>query len=230
MTAYILLVDNYLLWIPVISLLLVFAYQMYLRFNPHKTEEAAYIEEQRKKEVTRIVSSRKDRKLTECLKEEAFWQFIESTRKSAKDTYKSRIGVLRDKLSNKLDPEGLIKFDNRYNAIIEENISQDILAAATIIFGEKNPYLAVLLLNIFMFEGEIFFKNACVNPDLIIGKDIKEFNTETVDGHVADLYFRKTNQLIPIYKPEEKEFKIPGEEWLERDLPKRYPILWDAFA
>jgi hypothetical protein len=53
---------------------------------------------------------------------------------------------------------------------------------------------------------------------------------QTIDWHIADLYLRKTNNLIPVYKADEEEFEIPGEKWEERDLPKKFPELWDVFA
>ena len=221
---------NLFFYLPVIALVVTFLYQMYLRWNPHKTEEEQYAEEQRKKELTRIISSQQNRELTECISEEHFWQIIEGAVKSAKPSYKARLGVLRDQLSNSQDPEGLLKFDNRYQELIEENINQDVLAAATLLLGEKSPHMAIILMNIFMMEGHVFFNNACLNPELIIGKDIKDVVGETIDGHVADLYFRKTNALIPIYKAVQEELKIPGEEWEMRDLPRRYPNLWEAFA
>jgi hypothetical protein len=222
--------NNYFLYIPVAALVVVFFYQMYLRLFPHTTEEVQYAEEQRKKEVTRVISSQKDRELTECIDEEAFWELIERARKRAKDTYKGRLGVLRDVLSLQLSPEELIRFDNRYNALLEDNLSHDVIAASTIFFGERSLYYAFLLMNVFILEGRIFFNNACTNPNLIIGKNFKEIVPETIDGHVADLYFRKTQELIPIYKPYNEEMEIPGKPWEMRDLPRRYPELWEAFA
>jgi hypothetical protein len=173
--------DSLLLWVPAITLLAMFAYGMYIRLFPHKTEEAAFMEEQRKKELTRIVTERKDREITDCTDEEKFWELIESTHSRGKKAYLSKLRVLRDKLSNQFSPDDLIRFDNRYQQLIEEYINQDLVAASTIIFGERNVGLAILLMNIFMFEGEIFFKNACQNPNLIIGKEIERVEMQTID-------------------------------------------------
>lgn len=216
--------------VGLIFLILGFIYHMYRRLNPQKTEEAEFIEQQRKSELARVISTRKDRELQECIDENKFWELIEKTRERAKPGYKSRLGVLRMLLSNQLSPDDIIRFDNYHNQLIREYLNYDICATSTIIFSNSDIYYSVLIMDIFMFEGEIFFKNACINPNLIIGKPVDEIEKQTIEDMLGDLYYRKTNELIPLYKHLDENWKIDGEPWTEKDLPSRYAELWEAFA
>jgi hypothetical protein len=203
---------------------------LFRQYRPHKTEEAQYAEQVRKSELARVISTRKDRELLECMEEDKFWELIEKSRGRAKPGYKSRLGVLSLILSNQMNEEDLLRFDNLHMKLIRENINFDLRGASTIIFGNEGIDFTVLLMNIFMFEGEVFFKNASINPNLFIGKQVEEVIGQTIEETVAELYFKKTNNLIPVYKSEEGNREIDGEPWEPKDLPSRYPELWEAFA
>jgi len=201
----------------------------HIRSKKEQTEVAAYQEEIRKKELKRIIETREERSSTEKFPQARFWEMIKDTTSKAKKGYTFQLGVLRDKLSN-LDPEELIELDNLYVSLIKENITHDVSAAAAIIFGDASSETGVLLMNILLMEGEVFFKNACHNPNLIIGKTFAGIEGRTISILIADVYFKKTGMLIPVHPEEEKSFEIPGEPWRQKDLPSRYPELWEAFA
>lgn len=200
----------------------------HIRANKEQSEIADYHEEIRKKELKRIVETRQERQTKEKFPEEHFWKMIDDTVSKAKEGYTFRLGVLRDKFST-LQNEELIELDNLYDGLIQENINHDISAATAIIFGDGSTDATVLFMNILLMEGEVFFKNACHNPNLIIGKSFAAIEGRTIKVLIADLYLRKTGMLIP-ETAEEVKFEITGEPWKQKELPSKYPELWEAFA
>ncbi|MCZ4409011.1 DUF4240 domain-containing protein [Cryomorphaceae bacterium 1068] len=210
--------------------LLVLTVFRHIQAKKQQSEEASYQEEVRKKELTRIIETREERTNDQKFSEERFWKMIDDTTSRAKDGYTFQLGVLRDKLSN-LEKDELIELDNLYSFLIEENINQDLTATTAIIFGDGSPSAAILLMNLFIMQGEVFFKNACHNPNLIIGKSFNALEGRTIQDLIADLYFKKTSTLIPLRPDNDEEgFKIPGKPWKQKELPSRYPELWEAFA
>lgn len=192
-------------------------------------EEIALQEQLRKDELQRLIETRGERGLLERYPEDEFWSLIERATQRAKPGYTFQLGVLRDLLSAK-SPDDLLRLDNLYHHLIEEYITHDVTAAAAIIFKDGSIPTASLLMNLFMMQGEVFFKNACQNPSLVVGKRIEHIEGRGIDDLLADLYYRKTNHFIPLFPESNAPLEITGEPWKERDLPSRYPELWNAFA
>ena len=211
-------------------ILLILTVLRHIQAKKQQSEELLYQEEIRKKELTRIVESQEERTTDQKFSEERFWKMIDDTTSRAKKGYTFQLGVLRDKLSN-LEKDELIELDNLCSALIEDNINLDLTAATAIIFGDGSAEAAVLLMNLFIIQGEVFFKNACHNPNLIIGKSFGVLDGRTIQDLIADLYFKKSGTLIPL-RPDSGEdgFKIPGEPWKQQELPSKYPELWKEFA
>jgi hypothetical protein len=210
--------------------LLVLTVFRHIQAKKQQSDELIYQEEIRKKELTRIVETREERSNDQKFSEERFWKMIDDTTSRAKKGYTFQLGVLRDKLSN-LDKDELIELDNLCASLIEDNINLDLTAATAIIFGDGSAEAAVLLMNLFIMQGEVFFKNACHNPNLIIGKSINAVEGRTIQDLIADLYFKKTGTLIPLRPDKDEEgFKIPGEPWKQQELPSKFPELWKEFA
>jgi hypothetical protein len=80
-----------------------------------------------------------------------------------------------------------------------------------------------------MSKGRVFYKNACINPNLIIGKELNEINNVNLFDTISEIYRRKTDFLIPL-PIQDEEFEIKGEKWSERELPSKYSELWNSFA
>ncbi len=201
----------------------------HIQNKQEQSDAEAYQEEVRKLELQKLLESREERSLLEMYPEMEFWALIEKATKRAKPGYTFQLGVLRDIFSIHI-PDDLIRIDNLYQKLITENISHDLTAAAAIIFKNGNIPTAVLLMNLFMMKGEVFFKNACHNPDLIIGKKIEHIEGRGLDDLLADLYYRKTGKLIPLLPDPDTPFELAGQPWKQRELPSRYAALWQAFA
>mgnify|MGYP006928178492 CR=1 FL=1 len=73
-----------------------------------------------------------------------------------------------------------------------------------------------------------FFNNACVNPNLMIDKSFGEIVLVDICGVIEDVFFEKTNLLMPTITPH--EIKPSGEPWLQHELPSKFEKLWEAYA
>ncbi len=201
----------------------------HMRNREQKSEIDAYNDRVRKDELQRILETREERTEFENFPEAKFWSLIDEATQRAKKGYSFQLGILRD-IFSRLTPNELIQLDNLYHSLVADNFSHDISAASAIIFKSTAPDAIEVLINIFILRGEIFFRNACHNPDLIIGKEVNSLNGVTISSIIGDLYFRKAGNLIPMYAGKMNPDEISGETWEERDLPTRYRQLWEAFA
>ncbi len=201
----------------------------HIRSKQEQSDAVVYQEELRKRELQKLLESRQERCILEAYPEAEFWDMIQKATDRAKPGYTFQLGVLRDMFSVQT-PDDLIRLDNLYQKLITENISYDLTAAAAIIFKNGNIPTAILLMNLFIMQGEIFFKNACLNPNLIIGKRLDHIEGRGLDDLLADLYLRKTGVLIPLIPDPEIPFELAGKPWRQSELPSRYAELWQAFA
>lgn len=160
--------------------------------------------------------------------ETEFWEIIEKINKRSEESYSNSLGLFKDFIV-KYTASELIELDNLIQRLIKDNINQDLRAASTIIFKSDDINLTFLLMSIFMSKGQVFFNQACLNPNLIIGKQISGINKGMLWTVISDLYFKKTNKLLPLIKGEYLIDNIPDEECDYKDLPVRYSELWNAF-
>jgi len=201
----------------------------HVRSKSEQNELDVYQDDVRKSELQNLLENREDREILEPYSEEEFWALIDKVTERAKPGYTFQLGVLRDRLSQ-MSPDDLVRVDNLYQKLIFENISHDLTAAAAIIFKRGDLPTAVLLMNLFIMQGEVFFKNACQNPTLLIGKQIANLEARGLDDIISDLYLRKTGKLIPLSPEPEEPLVLSGEPWKERELPSKYAELWQTFA
>ncbi len=212
-----------------IVVVIVMALIRYYNQASDKSDHDVQIEERRKAELKRLLESRRERVDLEEFDETEFWKIIDNVVERAKDGYQFKLGLFRDTLSQK-EPDELIRLDNLYHRLLLENLNYDLTAASTLFFKNSDMQFTILLMNIFMFRGEVFFKNACHNPALLIGKEFNNIEIRTIEDLISDVYTAKTHNLIPTRPPLAEPFKMPGAEWQEKDLPTRYQALWDALA
>lgn len=212
-----------------IVVLVIVALFRFLNAAGTKSQDEHYLDEIRKENLKRLLETREERTDLEEFDEEEFWKIIDTVQRRAKDGYTFHLGIFRDVLSQK-EPAELIKLDNLYHRLMLENLSHDLTAASTLLFKSTSLEFTFVLMNLSIFRGEVFFKNACHNPNLIIGKSFSHIETRTIEDLISDVYTRKTRRLIPTRPEPAEPFEMPGEPWQEKDLPSRYPELWDAFA
>ncbi len=211
----------------VVALIAAIAIVRYFLTTTNDQEVEKSLEERRKTELKDLIENREERLDKSEFDEATFWNLIDQIRERSGDNYFNGLGLFKDFFS-KYDQEDLIKLDNLIARLFRENISHEIHAASTIIFKSSEFPLAFVLMNIFMLRGQVFFKQACQNPELIIGKSIEDADKRLFHDVIAELYTAKTRKLIPI--PQEEEYEIKGTPWKEKELPSRFNKLWMEFA
>lgn len=183
----------------------------------------------RKHEIKTLIEEREERLDRSEMDEAQFWDIMDKIHNRSKTSFKKSTGVFKD-IIYKFSPEELIQMDNLLLRLFREYINYDIYAASTIIFKTADLGATIRLMNLLMTRGEVFFKNACFNPNLIIGKEFKDIDSRDFNDVIANVYFLKTSKLIPeVIYLEDEELIIPGEAWTEKSLPSRYEELWFAY-
>jgi len=198
-----------------------------------REEQMEYFQEhqeiERKNKLKDLIENRETRTSTAEFNENEFWELIDRIRDRSGDNYANHLGLFKDFL-DKYTPEQLIELDTLANRLFTEYINTDLRGAATIIFKNSELSFTYLLMGIFLSRGEVFFKQACGNPDLIIGKQIDQIDGRIITDIIADIYLIKSGKLMPYMPESDEEIKIEGEPWTERDLPSRFSKLWEAYA
>lgn len=183
----------------------------------------------RKHEIKTLIEEREERLDRSEMDEAQFWDIMDKIHNRSKTSFKKSTGVFKD-IIYKFSPEELIQLDNLLLRLFREYINYDIYAASTIIFKTADLGATIRLMNLLMTRGEVFFKNACLNPNLIIGKEFKDIDSRDFNDVIANVYFLKTSKLIPeVIYLEDEELIIPGDPWTEKSLPSRYEELWFAY-
>lgn len=183
--------------------------------------------EKGRKELAEKIANRKEREDLSEYNEEAFWKMIDDARSRSGENYKHHMGLLSDRFF-KLSGEEIIQMDNLVLRLYADRISYELQAATAIIFKTTDVASVYVLMTVFMLRGQVFFNQACLNPNLIIGKEVTDIDGRNVLDLLADVYLRKTTELIPT--PEEKEIQFRGEKWTEKELPSKFSELWMHFA
>ncbi|SFS81468.1 DUF4240 domain-containing protein [Lutibacter maritimus] len=213
-----------------IGLTFILLLKLYNYYRNKKTDEEFKLHQEynRKYNLKVQLETREIRENFNEFDEDIFWDLIDKSSKKSRGSYKNQLGLLKDYF-RKLEREELIELDNLVNRLYRDFINQDLLATSLIMFKTSEIRATYLLMSIFMTRGRVFFKNACLNPNLIIGKELKEIDDLIIPDLISDIYLGKTDMLIPL--PDEiEDFKIKGEKWTEKELPSKYSELWMAFA
>ena len=151
---------------------------------------------------------------------------MEEIQSRSKSNFKNSMGVFND-LIKKYSAEDLIRLDNLLSRLFKDNINQDICAASRIIFKSSDLGATLLLMNLLMTRGEVFFNQACYNPNLIIGKEFTDIDGRVFQDIISQVYAAKTLKLIPeVIYPDHYVLEIPGQECTDKELPSRYEELW----
>lgn len=212
-----------------IFLVLIIAIAVIRHFLQKETDKQDMVDDhiRQKQEFTEVIQTQKDRENNDLFDEDRFWEIIESVSARSGTHYRNFLGLFKDKISS-LSPDELIEMDNLLLKFYRDNLTQELCAAGAIVFKSENIGSAYLLMNVFIIKGRVFFKQACKSAELIIGKEITEVDGRLFNDVLAEVYFGKTKELMPI--PAEEHWEIPGERWQFRDLPTKFPELWNSFG
>lgn len=204
-----------------------------LIYNYITKKENEKVDEQQllnyQQEMKTLIEEREERENFTQFPEPQFWMLMDEVYERSQSSFKNSMGVFKD-LIKPLNPNELIQLDNLLMHLFKENLNYDIYAASRIVFKTPDLGATLLLMNLLMTRGEVFFNNACLNPNLIIGKTFKDIDGRVFEDVVAEVYLAKTKKLIPeVIPPEDFELKISGKKWTEKELPSRYNELWFSF-
>ena len=202
-------------------------YFIQTRFKKSDREAEEILKKTRKTELKKIFTEREKRIDNTEFDETRFWSVIDRVRVKNNNSYKKFNGLLRDEISS-LKTDEIIQLDNFISRLFSERYSYDLLYASYIIFNRSDIDGINLLMSVLVSKGEVFFKNACINTDLLLGK----FITNNEDDRILfdltiEAYAIKTNKLIPI--PTQKELVLKGIEIDENEIPNKYSSLWNEY-
>lgn len=197
--------------------------------NKENRESDEKMEFNRKLQMKTLIEEREERSDFREFDESEFWKIMDEIQSRSKTSFKNSMGVFNDVIK-KYSPEELIQLDNLLFRLFKENVNQDIYACSRIIFKSSDLGVTLLLMNLLMTRGKVFFKQACLNPNLIIGKEFIDIEGIVFQDVISEVYTSKTLKLIPeIISSEESFINIPGNVCSDKDLPSRYQELWFHF-
>lgn len=214
---------TYIVWALLIGI------GIYKSVKRHKEDKEVeeHQDRRRKAELKDLLENRKKRENFELFDKEKLWELIEGFDQKSNGSYKNQLGLFKDYL-RKLSPEQLLEIDNLYDRLIKKGLNWNVVGASCIILKSGHIETVVILISWLISKGEVFYNNAILDVDLILKKEIKGLNELTHSDVIAEVYFDKTKELIPLKK--EEDINIHGSEWKESELPSRFPNLWDAYA
>ncbi|MGB0850015.1 MAG: hypothetical protein ACPGTP_02105 [Bacteroidia bacterium] len=178
-----------------------------------------------KRESKRLKETRQARTNKKEFDRNRFWEMIKRVSLKNDTNYHIQLQVFQLEL-RQLSEEEIVTIDNTICSIFKENVSSEIIAASEIIFGEKSAIYC--LLSICLFQGEVFFKQSCINPEFIANKEIESINSLSLLDKTNEEYYNKTNNLNPLLHEEALEHKI---EFIEtKEYQNRFPLLTRKFS
>lgn len=190
-------------------------------------QQAEELKQKAREEIKEKIINRKDRVNYKLFDASRFWNTIDDTFSMSSGDYKNQLGLLKDRL-RKLSPDELEELDNLVLELEHKALTWDLYAASNILLKSGDNSVFQVFISMMICRGEVFFNNVIHQPDILIGKSFNGLCTLSIRGIIADLYYRKTHELISIPSSEE-EVKMKGEPWTEKELPQRFESLWDHF-
>lgn len=198
-----------------------------IKFENEEKEAEDQFEKNRKAELKKLITEREVRINKTEFDEDKFWIIVEKINQKCNNDYKKFNGLIRDKI-NSLNANEIVQLDNLINRLFFDRYSYDLLYTSYIILKKVDLDGMMLLMSIFLSKGEVFFKNACINTNLCLGKEIN-FNKDEriIFDLTAEAYAIKKNKFIPLPKP--KDIILKGESTEENEIPIKYSELWNEF-
>ena len=197
------------------------------KFENDEKEAEQLFEKNRKAELKKLITEREVRVDETEFDENKFWILVDKVNQKCNNDYKKFNGLLRDKI-NSLTTDEIVQLDNLIERLFSERYSYDLLYTSYIIFKKGDIDGMILLMSVFLSKGQVFFKNACLNTNLCLGKEINYNEDERVIFDLtSEAYAIKKNKFIPLTKP--KELVLKGEVTEEKEIPIKYSELWNEF-
>ncbi|WP_405568133.1 hypothetical protein [Polaribacter sp. Asnod6-C07] len=214
-----------------IAVLIVFHLVRYYLFNSNSEkddkEADELLEKNRKEELKKLFTDRELRTNLEEFNESEFWELVEKLKFKSDNNYKNFNGLLRDNIIS-MSTDKIVQLDNLVERLFIERYSYDILYTSYIILKRGDIDGMMFLMNLFLFKGEVFFKNACINTNLCTGKNFEFFGDDRlIFDLTGEAYAIKENKFIPYTK--QKDIVLKGEAIEENEIPRKYSELWNEF-
>lgn len=168
------------------------------------------------------------------MNELSFWKIIEQTKEKRRD-FSHQIELITSSLVA-LEENHIIEFEYRLREILDSSAYYSLMAAAKIVTGFVSDDSFLYFRCRLIAEGKKFFYNAIENPDIIEKRDIQDLEYDGEDMlYVADNAFilkfgENTDKELPRdiamdYLDYNNLQGIKGEDWVEEELPFKYPNL-----
>jgi len=172
------------------------------------------------------------------MSDRVFWEIIEQAKEES-ESFSDQVEVLIDKLS-KLSEEQITGFEYTLREMLSKSAHYNILAAAKIISEHVSDDSFLYFRCRLMAEGYYLYFKAIENPDNIAQANVREieFGGEEMLSVADQAFIRKNGNdadkelprdIARDYHNYDEGEKILGTEWEEKDLSKRYPLLWNKY-
>ncbi len=214
---------TYIIW----AIIICSGVYQFVKRQKEDKEADEYYDQRRKSDLKKLLENRKTRENYQLFDKEKFWGLIEDLDQRSSGSYKNQLGLFKDYLI-KLTPDQLIELDNLFNQLIRDGINWDVVGASFIILKSSNIETVAILVSWLISKGEVFYNNSILDVNFILKKEIIELTELIHSDIIAEVYYDKTNELLPLTT--EEEIKIDGAKWKESELPSRFSNLWNAYA
>ena len=167
--------------------------------------------------------------------EDWFWGLIDTSRRGKnKFNHDKQVENLTKELT-KLGDSQILKFDQIFHHLLDKSYSWNLWGAAYIIDGGCSDDTFDYFRSWLIGQGKTKFNNSIQNPEKLLDfmNPKTEYDWEGLEYCAVDAYEQLTGEEMPV---SENHFtpaidKQPkGREWKEKELPKLFPKLWEAFS
>lgn len=172
----------------------------------------------------------------EKMKDVIFWEIVEQSKEERKD-FDHQAEILINKLS-RLSAKEIVGFEFTFREMLSKSYHYNILAAAKIIEGYTDDDSFLYFRCRLLAEGRGFYFKAIENPEYLADNFIPDADGELMLSIADKAFIQKfgenTDKELPrdvalSYMNYDEEETLSGERWEEKDLPQRYPRLWERY-
>lgn len=162
------------------------------------------------------------------MEEDDFWKIIDDSRKASANNYQTQITSLTQSLTA-LDPIEIIKFENRFNALLAASYDYKLWGASYVINGGCSDDCFEYFREYLIAHGKNKFYETSKDPESCVSwiKSEQEDNWEGIRYSASEAYKQKTGKDIP--NTYQAKYELKGKPFDENTLDKQYPKLAKKF-
>lgn len=171
----------------------------------------------------------------ELMEEDLFWKIIQRTHSNSNGDFEVQISELEKELK-KMNPEDIMKFDNRFYDFKDMAYNWNLWGAIYLIQGGCSDDSFNDFREWVIGQGKEFYLKTIQNPESLVDVEEDDIMVEWEGlGYVPSTVFKQiTGQEMPHTKielsnPTEDE-NPRGKEWEDEDLEKMFPKLFAKYG